>query len=159
MKSFVKFVRENVSDKCCTTRCRKPGCKVRLSQEPCSFVLIDLDHPESPRPNHGKCCDFLLFSKDDDGKEWVVPMELKRGKATTSEIVPQLQAGAGIAKKLVSNSADVEFRPVAAYGGGLTKYERRAFRKNNNKVRFRQKREFVRLIKCGTCLTQVLLAS
>ena len=153
MSDFVNAVREKVSNKCCVRRCQKVGCKVPLSKELNPFVLIDMDQPCSPSEKNGKRCDLLFFSGY-EGKDWVVPMELQKGKASASKIVPQLQAGASIAEKLVPKGENLEFRPVAAYGGDLRRNELNVFRQT--KVKFRQKHEFVRLVKCGTNLTQAL---
>ncbi len=152
MIDFVNAVREKVSNKCCVRRCQKEGCKVPLSNELHPFVLIDMDQPCSPSEKNGKRCDFLFISGY-DSKDWVVPMELQKGKASASKIVAQLQAGAHIAEKLAPKGENLEFRPVAAFGG-IRKDERNELRKK--KVKFRQKGRIVHLIKCGTNLTQAL---
>lgn len=113
------------------------------------FVLIDMDHPESPATSGGKRCDFLFINES-----WLAPLELKKGRVDASEIVQQLRAGAKAAEGLVPEGARVGFRPVAAYGGALRKQERDDLRKPGNKIEFREDREFVRLIRCGANLTQ-----
>ena len=153
MSDFVNAVREKVSNKCCVRRCQKEGCRVPLSNDLRPFLLIDMDQRCFPSEKNGKRCDFLFFSGY-EGKDWVVPMELQKGKASASKIITQLQAGAFIAEKLAPKGENLEFRPVAAYGGGLRRNELKIFRQT--KVNFRQKHEFVRLIKCGTNLTQAL---
>lgn len=153
MSDFLHAVRDKVSKKCCVRRCQKEGCKVPLSNELNPFVLIDMDQPCSLSEKNAKRCDFLFFSGY-EGKDWVVPLELQKGKAYASKILEQLQAGADIAEKLVPKGENLEFRPVAAYGGDLRRNEWNVLRQT--KVKFRQKRELVRLKKCGTNLTQFL---
>lgn len=126
-----------------------------LPKELCPFLLIDMDPPDSPAPSQGKRCDYLFIGEYNDA-DWVAPMELKKGKAISTNIVPQLRAGAAVADRLVPNNANVCFRPMAAYGGGLTRYELNAFKHKKNKVLFRGQAELVRLIRCGASLTQGL---
>ena len=85
-----------------------------------------------------------------------MPLELKRGQPTVSEIVPQLRAGASIAEGIVPRNAEIKFRPVAAYGGELKRHQWNRFRNKANRVKFRNQREGVRLIRCGASLEQVL---
>lgn len=115
-------------------------------------VLIDMDHRESPAEKHGKRCDFL-FVGEAKGEGWIVPIELKKGKASSSEVVPQLQAGAKVAEQVVPKNAELRFRPVAAYGR-IRKHERNLFREEKNKIRFREMREPILLIECGSSLDQ-----
>ena len=161
MSSLANAVRAGVSEECLTTRCQKEGCKVSLPrigrfpdrQRP--YVVIDMDHSESPASQDGQRCDFL-FIGNCKSQDWVVPLELKRGQPTVSEIVPQLQAGASIAEGIVPNDAELKFRPVAAYGGELKKHQWNRFKDRANRIKFRKQREGVRLIRCGTSLEQAL---
>ena len=141
MSNLVKTVRAKVSESCYAKLCKKEGCKVPLPSVWRSGVLIDMDHPESPAEKHGKRCDFL-FVGEVEGEGWVVPIELKKGKASSSEVVPQLQAGAKIVEKVVLNNEKVSFRPVVA-AGRFDKYERDPLRKR--RVKFRGMRK----IECG----------
>ncbi len=146
MSAIVDAVRSKVSKRCCVTRCSKEGCNVPLPNDLRPFVVIDMDHAELPAAESGKRCDFLFVNQ-----RWVAPMELKKGKANAGEIVPQLQAGAAVADRLVPRNAKIAFRPMAAYGGGFSKHERESFKQR--KVRFRKQSEIVRLIRCGTPLS------
>ena len=83
-------------------------------------------------------------------------MELKRGKPNASQIVRQLQAGADIANRIVPNQAQIRFRPIAVYGGELRRIERDAMLKNANRIRFRNQRQLVKLVRCGTTLHNAL---
>ena len=145
-------------------RCKRDGCKVKLpnkgsfSNRQRPYIVIDMDNCESLVPKEETHCDFL-FIGECNAQDWVVPIELTTGDATTSKIVPQLRAGATIAKKIVSNKAKVKFRPVAAYDGGLKRAERDAFRKESNRVKFRKQNEAIRLIRCNARLEQALKPS
>lgn len=155
MIGLVKAVRAKVSESCCAKLCKKEGCKVSLPSKCRQQVLIDMDdHQESPAEKHDKRCDFL-FVGEAKGDGWVVPIELKKGKASSSEVVPQLQAGAKVAEKVVPNNVELRFRPVAAYGR-IRKHERNLFQEEKNKIRFREMREPILLIKCGGSLDQVI---
>ena len=160
MSNLSNAVRAKVSEECLTTKCQNEGCKVSLPSNGRSpdrqrpYVVIDMDHSESPAQD-GQRCDFL-FIGEYRNQEWVVPLELKRGKADASEIVPQLQAGASVAEGIVPARASVKFQPVAAYGGDLRRHQTNAFRNARNRIKFRQGRKPVRLIKCGTSLELAL---
>lgn len=145
MIDLVKAVRAKVSKSCCVKVCKKEGCKVSLPSNCRQQVLIDMDDRESPAKKHGKRCDFL-FVGEAKGEGWVVPIELKRGKASSSEVVPQLQAGAKVAEKVVPKNADLRFRPVVA-AGRFDKYERGLIRKKE--VKFRGMSGLVCWIECG----------
>lgn len=153
MKGLENAINANISAHCRVKNCEKRGCKVLLPNKLAPFIVIDMDHAESPAKVDGKRCDFLFISED-GGNNWVVPLELKSGNVSSSEIVPQLQAGALVANQLVPKNAHVQFRPVAAYGGGLRKYEWYSFRKKRNKIKFRQHSEIARLIRCGSSLAK-----
>ena len=75
-----------------------------------------MDLPKSPAKNGDQRCNFLFIGEGAD-EDWVVPMELKKGKASDSNIVSQLKAGARVAQQVIPNNASFRFRPVAAYGG------------------------------------------
>ena len=161
MSSLANAVRASVSEECLTTRCQKEGCKVSLPssgrfpdrQRP--YSVIDMDHSESPVPQDGQRCDFL-FIGECKSQDWIVPLELKRGQPTVSEIVPQLRAGASIAEEIVPSGEKPKLRPVAAYGGELKKHQWNLFKDKANRVKFRNQREGVRLIRCGASLEQAL---
>ena len=86
MNNLIRQVREKVSEECLTTKCQKEGCKVglprigRFSDRQRPYVVIDMDHFESPAPQHGVRCDFLFIGTCNN-RDWVVPLELKRGEA------------------------------------------------------------------------------
>ena len=152
MSNLVKTVWAKVSESCYAKLCKKEGGKVPLPADWRSRVLIDVDHPESPAEKHGKRCNFLFVGEVED-EGWVVPIELKIGKASSSKVVPQLQAGAKVAEQVVPKNEKVSFRPVVA-AGRFDKYERGPLRKR--RVKFRGMSEMVHWIKCGKSLAKLI---
>ena len=152
MIDLVKAVRAKVLESCCVKVCKKEGCKVSLPRECRQRVLINMDLLELLVEKHGKRCDFL-FVGEAEGESWVVPIELKKGKASSSEVVLQLQAGAKVAEKIVPNNVEISFRPVVA-ASRFDKYERGLIRRKE--VKFRGMSELVRRIKCGESLAKVI---
>ena len=164
MSDLSNAVRAKVSEECLTTKCLKEGCNVRLPSErrypngQRPYIVIDMDQCESLVPKDEAHCDFL-FIGECKSRDWVVPLELKRGQPTVSEIVPQLQAGASIADGIVPRDAEIKFRPIAAYGGELKRHQWNLFRNKANWIEFRKQREGVLLRRCGISLEEVLKPS
>jgi hypothetical protein len=104
---------------------------------------MDMEHSKSPAPKDKEHCDYL-FIGECSGNDWVVPIELK-GRPKASKIVSQLQTGASVASKIVPNRIKVKFKPVAVYDGQFRKAEVIAFKEKRNRVKFRQRWEFVLL--------------
>ncbi len=156
MSGLVNSVGEKVSKDCCAKSCSAKRCSVALSNELSPRIVIDLDRCEVLVSKNDTRCDYIIVCEF-SGDDWVVPLELKSGKASGSKIVAQLRAGARIAEKLVPDSAKVQFRPVAACK--LTKYERTVIRKVANKVKFGRKGKLIKWISCGSNLEEALLAS
>lgn len=154
MTGLVSEVSAGVSPDCLTQRCRRPGCGVSLKGAPSPRLVIDFDKPGSPLGKSDTRCDFLFIAEDNDESGWVAPLELKSGSVDASQAIKQLRAGARVAEAIVPQNAKVNFRPVLAYKG-IPKAERTALK---SKVRFREQTEALRLIKCGSLLTQALLA-
>lgn len=151
----VDEVRRAIPQDCISTRCRKERCSVPLQGAPSPSVLIDLDHPQAPVGQNDKRCDYIFIGGS--GKAWVAPMELKSGKPNASEIVPQLRAGADIAAKIIPENAEVQFLPIAVFGGSMTGIETRRFAARANAVRFRNQPPVkIELHRCGRPLANAL---
>ena len=120
-------------------------------------VIIDLDCKDLKLPSNQTKCDYIfLGAKERDAdKDWVVPMELKKGDADISEVAKQLQGGANVADRIVPHDASTQFIPVVA-SSKFSKQERQQLRNKSNNVRFRGRSVIVQRIKCGTSLAQVL---
>ena len=150
--NVVNEIRRAIPQGCVATRCRKESCSVPLEGAPSPSVLIDLDHPQAPVDQNEKRCDYIFIGGF--GKVWVAPMELKSGSPKAGEIVPQLQAGAAVADRIVPRSAEIQFRPIAVSGGSVR--DTRRFAKSANRIRFRSRRFQIKLHKCRTPLALAL---
>ena len=154
MTDIVSQVRERVSSECLVTRCQKEGCSLRLNNAPTPYILIDMDHPQTPVSQNERRCDYIFIGGGNDS--WLAPMELKRGKPSASEIVPQLRASAIIADRIIPPGEQVRFRPIAVFGGDLNRIERERLLRDDNLIRFRDQRIPVRLLRCGRPLADAL---
>ena len=153
----VEAVRTRVDARCQATRCRDGSCTLSLEDAPEPSVLISLEHEAAPVPANQPHCDYLFVGGgDEEGGPWVAPIELTASAARVSKFLPQLRAGAEIAEELLPQSARVRFRPVAAYGGELRRTERDSFLKSGNRVDFRENSVPVKLVRCGSPLTNAL---
>ena len=156
MSGLVQRVRERVDDECIATGISKEGCGVSLDGAPTSRIIVDLDKPSSPLPPPNQRCDYLVVVEEDSGADCLAPMELKRGRFQLGQFVVQLRAGTRAAERILPAGVVVRFRPVAVYGGSIHKAERTRLRQGYSKVSFRGMRETLRLLKCGSRLTQAL---
>lgn len=153
----VDVVKSKTDPKCQTTVCRDGRCSLSLNDAPQPYVLVSLEHQASPVQQGEPRCDYLFVAVDDnDGVDWIMPIELTAGAARVSKFLPQLRAGASIADKLIPSRAAVRFRPTAVYGGELRRIERVNFLKPANQVQFRNHKEVIRLVRCGSPLTKAL---
>ena len=153
---IVEAVRQKIDDKCVVNKLGKEGCTVSLKDAPTPRLIVDFDKPCAPLTRNETRCDYLLVAGDFDNQSWVSPLELKRGNLRARTTANQLRAGAAAAEQLVPTTTQVNFRPIAAYGGGVHKAERNAFKDKRNMVTFRGAVETVRLIRCGAQLTKGL---
>ena len=120
-------------------------------------VIVDLDCEDLNLPSDQTLCDYIFFGakERDADKDWVVPMELKKGDVDISEVAKQLQGGADIANRIIPHDTSMNFIPVVA-SGNFSKHEQRQLRNKSNNVRFRGRSAIIQRIRCGDTLTQVL---
>ena len=155
--SVVRTVREKTDMRCHTTVCRDGRCSLSLEGVPEPSVLISLEHEAAPVKANQAHCDYLFIGGSNANRApWVAPVELTASAARVSKFLPQLSAGADIADKLLPQNVQVRFRPVAAYGGELRRIERDNFLKPANHVVFRRKKVPIKLVRCGSPLTNAL---
>ena len=153
----VETVRRKTDPQCHATTCSDSGCSLSLKDVPKPNVLISLEHKAAPvRANQAHNDYLFVGGNDEKDGPWVAPVELTTSAARVSKFLPQLREGAAIAEKLLPQSVRVRFRPIAAYGGELRRIERDNFLKSANRVRFRGKPELIRLVRCGSPLTNAL---
>lgn len=152
--SLVSKVRHIVDEDCLANRCLKNGCRLKLNDLPGDFLLIDMDHEKAPTGSQlEKKCDYIFVGDANNGA-WVAPLELKRGKLQVSEVLPQLQAGAKIAERIVPRETQTRFRPIAVYGGELHTDEYSRLR--HKRIQFFNQREPVRAVRSGSSLLSAL---
>lgn len=157
MSKPVQSVQEEVPEKCQAKRCNKKGCTVSMAGIKGQRIIIDLDCKDLKLPPNQTKCDYIfLGAKERDAdKDWVVPMELKKGELDISKVAKQLQGGADVADQIIPHKANTNFIPVVA-SGHFSKHERDQLRNRSNNVRFRGRSVIVQRIRGGTSLAQVL---
>ena len=150
-------VRARTDVQCHVTLCCDSGCSLSMENAPEPNVLISLEHKAAPVDASEKHCDFLFVGGgDDDIPEWVAPVELTTSPPKVRKFLPQLQAGASLAEKLIPKNVKVRFRPIAVHGGELHRAERFKFLMSCNHVVFRSRPTLVTLVRCGSPLTKAL---
>ena len=152
--SLVSRVEKNVNRECLATRCRKEGCSLTLKDLPRPYLLIDMDHRMAPSESHERNkCDYIFIG--DEGN-WVVPLELTRGKLEANKVLPQLQAGARVAEEIVPRKARTQFRPIAVYGREFRGSERNKLSQKTNGIHFRGQVMLVRAVRSRSPLVSAL---
>jgi hypothetical protein len=153
----VETVRTKTDAQCHATTCRDGSCSLSLKDVPEPSILISLEHEAAPVKTNQAHCDYLFVGGSNANRAlWVAPVELTASAARVSKFLPQLRAGADIADKLLPQNVQVRFRPVGAYGGELRRTERNGFLKSVNHVVFRRKPVPIKLVRCGSPLTNAL---
>lgn len=153
-EGLVAAVRRVVPETCLETGAlNKEGCTVRLKGAPAPRLVIDFDKPDAPLGTHSSRCDYLFLAEASGPKAWVVPLELKKGKAAASGVEKQLQAGADAAGRLLPPAMPVRFRPIVV-SRGTHKNEREKLKRL--RVRYRGTREPIRQLGCDRQLVDAL---
>ena len=154
--SAVSIVREKTDARCHVTSCGDSGCSLSMRNAPEPNVLLSLEHEAAPVDASAPRSDILYVGGGEQRGEWVAPIELTASAARVSKFLPQLRAGAEIASRLLPRNLQVRFRAIAVYGGELRRIERVNFLKPANQVSFRNKATPVKLVRCGSPLTNAL---
>ena len=150
--TLLQSVRSQVDSRTVAHRCSKEGCKVSLKGTPQPHLVLDLDRPGSPLGQSEVRCDYLLVGEHGGRSDWVVALELKRGKVRAG-VANQLQAGANVLDTLVPQQADIDFTPVVA-GRGFHSNVKKTLAKQ--RIQFRHRRVAVVLMSCGTPLAKAV---
>ena len=151
MSDLVRQVRQKIPQSCQDTKLSGSGCQLRLTGL-ASRVIVDMDCQELPIATNETRCDYLFIGNEN----WVVPLELKRGRVEAGEVTTQLRAGAKFAERIVPSGAGVRFRPIVGYGGKLPRSQSEALKRKGSRIRFRGKEYEVRAIRCGRQLAPEL---
>ena len=154
MAGLVESVRSKVAAKCLATRCGARGCSVSMNGVRGDHILINMDCRNLGIGRRDRRCDFIFVSDDGD---WVVALELKRGSLDASNVVEQLRAGARFVERIVPRGAEVNFIPLAVYGGKFHRNERDKLLKPSNWINFRGERLQVDSLRCGRPIVEKLL--
>ena len=154
MNGLVDRVKQNIPQSCRSRQCRGNGCSVSLKGLDGQRVLINMDCKDLNISNQRRC-DYVFVGKV-GADDWIVPIELKRGDVKANEVRDQLQSGTEFAERLVAKIIDIRFQPVAAHGGKVHKIQTEALKKREGKVRFQNKEYEIKLIRCGSALSNVL---
>ena len=149
--TVAKSIKQKVDERCIEQRCQRQGCRVKLEGIPKDHILIDMDcHGDSNQTR----CDFLFVGRlEAAGDEWLIPIELKRGKVEAGGVRNQLQAGAKVAERLVPAKADIQFRPIVA-SGRIKQEQSRKLR--SMRIVFRGKKFAISRIECGSSITTAI---
>ena len=153
MAGLVESVRSAVAERCRATRCRARGCSVSMNGIQGDHILINMDCHSLGIGRRDRRCDYIFVSDDGD---WVVALELKRGDLDASYVVEQLRAGARFVERIVPRDADVNFVPLAVYGGKFHRKEREELLKRANWISFRGRRVQVDSLRCGRSIIEKL---
>ncbi len=134
---------------------KKDGCRVAMTGAPAPRLVVDFDKPGSPLAADATRCDYLVIAEGDGAHDWVVVLELKRGKLHGDQVVKQLQAGASAAEKLVPRDAALRFRPIVA-SRSRHRHEYTRIKGKSVRIRLHGHSEPVRVISCGAGLVDGL---
>ena len=154
MTSTVSTIGAIVDPSCISRKISKEGCAIRLKDAPKDHIVLDMDCDEMTLSANDECCDYLYFSSGAQNMMYVAPIELKSGSPKAAKVARQLQSGADFAESLVPQGAKVLFRPIAAYGKSLRRYQRDKFKQA--RIVFRRKSELISLVRCGSSMVSAL---
>lgn len=149
---------EKLPGNCLAKRCNRDGCSISMEGISSSKILIDIDSKGLPDKvmkilKTGKRCDYIFIGKmNSQTREWVIPLELKKGGVHVGGVVAQLQTGADVAHILVPRDQDISFQAVVA-SGRISKIERRELQRRS--VSFRGTKKIIYRLKCGSKLIEV----
>lgn len=143
--------RLDVDASCLSQECEKQGCRMELADLPHPFLLIDMDHRESPAEGSSRC-DYLLVGAEGSKKLYVVALELKSSGFRAVPVSRQLAGGAKTATAVVGK-APCRFVPVVAHDGA---HRSQIDKLAKHPVRFRRRRYAIQLMKCGEYIADAL---
>lgn len=153
MNEFISGVKTSICNECLSSRCKKQGCVVLMTNAPRDRIIIDLDCEKLRVQSGEKQCDYLLVIEE-NLRRWVVAIDMKRGGFSARTVVEQLSAGAVQAKALCPSNESFELVPLLVPGDGMNPRDLRIL--NSEKVGTRgQKRQIVR-IRYGQSLLDAL---
>lgn len=153
MTGPVDSVKAKLNEQCLTRSLSKDGCNLGLRGLPRNRIVIDLDNPFAPVDTTATRCDYVFLTSGDRTEALAAAIELKRGGFTASRVATQIQTGADLLAKLLSEHTHVPFHPLVV-SGKFPKGERRGFRRAS--VRFRGVDHHLVHATCGSQLLAAL---
>lgn len=154
MDGVIEAVSNKVADSCRVHDCNKDGCSISVRTATPRHVVIDLDCSALRIPRDRKRCDYV-FIGEKNRKNWIVPIELKRGVFDTADVVDQLQGGADEADAWIPPEVRFLFVPVLVYGtSAVRRKQRKELR--STKIGMRKWKKQVVMIPSGGKLKDAL---
>ena len=123
----------------------KQGVTVSKRGAPKPSIAIDMDHKKAPVKQDKTKCDYIFIGGCDE--VFLVPLELTNQEFDSSKAVRQLQAGAMVAARIILDSEDVQFRPVAVCKGRVRRNEKRKLSQSANKIHFKNAQSIVKVLR------------
>lgn len=144
-KQFVSKIREQINEDSLTTSCGDEGCKVDMTDIPRSRVIIHVENEfDFRKMTKEKRCDRLLFFINTEKRIVAVPIELKSGKASESDVVEKLENSLKFASDILKS----EYCPILFHKRGI-KWSSQSNLKRQLIVQFQGKKLQVLIGKCG----------
>lgn len=127
-----------------------------ISDAPKPGLLIDLDCGHLRLSGQTRC-DYLFVAEENGVAAWVVPLELKSGRFNVNHVTKQLQAGADLADRWLSDDTSFRLVPVLAHEKPIHRQGRDNFRRTTVGLCERKRR--IVLLRCGEPLRAALARS
>ena len=144
-------IRGKVNPESLTDSCREEGCTAHLVDIPSERVVIDVEKEFDSRRMNEKRCDRLLFYGNTAKNTFVaVPIELKSGKATESDVREKLENSVRFAATIAPDAKEIGktvYIPVLVHGRSIEWTNPRG--RQQLDARFQGKRLPVLIGRCG----------
>ena len=138
---------------CHAERCNKDRCGLDLTEAPSERVIVDMDCDDLKILDGESRCDYVFIGRE-HSNVCVVPIELKSGGLKASAVLNQLAGGAKAADCWLSPGIPFRFIPVLVHGKKLHRQDLKTLR--SQKVKLREQRKQVQLVRCGGSLANAL---
>lgn len=153
MNAPIAVVAGNVCSRCHASRCDKEKCRVDLKGAPSVRVIVDMDCDALQISDEQNRCDYLFVGEEHD-TTCVVPIELKGGRFSVSEVLEQIEGGASMADMWLPQGIPFRFVPVLVHGRTIHPEDLK--RLLSRTVVLRGEKQKIKRIKCGDPLTKAL---
>ena len=145
MADLVNRIKQRIPNECLKKgSLTKQGVTVSKRGAPKPSIAIDMDHKKAPVKQGEAKCDYIFIGGSNE--VFVVPLELTKQEFDLSKAVTQLRAGATVAARIILDSEDVQFRPVAVCKGRVRRDEKRKLSQPANKIRFKNAPSIIKVL-------------